>query len=64
MLAGLLQMIVAEEELAVEAALRGDRKMVAQAMHISPLLHDKDRATELADALICANHEWLPQFSD
>ena len=60
---GMLNMIVDEEELAVEAALTGDRDKVVQAMHVSPLVQDKDRAPELADALIKATLQWLPQFS-
>ncbi len=62
-LVGMLQAIVAEEELAVEAALTGDRSKVIQAMLVSPLVVDKDRAAELADALIAANLKWLPQFA-
>lgn len=61
-LTGMLQEIVAEEELAVEAALTGDRRKVVQAMHTSPLVSDKDRAPELADLLLNANRKWLPQF--
>ena len=60
--AGMLNQIVDEEELAVEAALTGDRDKVVQAMHVSPLVQDKDRAPELADALIEATLKWLPQF--
>jgi alpha-galactosidase/6-phospho-beta-glucosidase family protein len=59
---GMVQTIVQEEELAVEAALTGDRDKVVQAMHASPLLVNKDAAVELADALLEANARWLPQF--
>jgi alpha-galactosidase len=59
---GMVQAIVQEEELAVEAALTGDRDKVVQAMHASPLLVNKDAAVELADALLEANARWLPQF--
>jgi len=61
-LLGLMQLVVDEEELAVEAALTGDRRKVAQAMYVSPMVQNKDRAAELADALIAATKEWLPQF--
>lgn len=61
--AGLVQLIVQEEELAVEAALTGDRDMAVQAMLVSPLVADKDRAAELTDALLEANARWLPQFN-
>lgn len=61
-LKGLLESIVAEEELAVEAALTGDRKMVIQAMMVSPLLHNKDAAEALTDELLEAHRAYLPQF--
>jgi len=58
-----VQGIVAEEELAVEAGLTGDRDKVVQAMQASSFLVDKGRAGELTDALIKANLKWLPQFA-
>jgi alpha-galactosidase/6-phospho-beta-glucosidase family protein len=54
--------IVEEEELAVEAALTGDRKVLEQALLISPLVQNKDCATELAAKLLEAHREYLPQF--
>lgn len=60
--AGAVQLIVQEEELAVEAALTGDRRKVVQALLASPLLSDKDRAGELTERLLEANRQWLPQF--
>lgn len=51
-LKGMLESIVAEEELAVEAALTGDRRLVVQAMFVSPLLHRKDAAEALANELL------------
>lgn len=59
---GFLESIVAEEELSVSAALRGDRNLVVQAMRVSPLLHDKDAAEALTDELLAAQRDWLPQF--
>ncbi|HUT22754.1 MAG TPA: hypothetical protein VM492_00260 [Sumerlaeia bacterium] len=59
---GLVQQVVGEIELTVEAAVAGDRKKAAQAMYVSPLLHEKDRAGELADRLIEATKDYLPQF--
>ena len=59
----MLQPIVDEEELAVEAALTGDRKTVEKALCVSPLVADKDCVSELAEALIQANLKWLPQFT-
>jgi alpha-galactosidase/6-phospho-beta-glucosidase family protein len=46
----------------VAAAIEGDRKKVATAMAISPMLHNKDKAGELADRLLEAQKDWLPQF--
>jgi alpha-galactosidase/6-phospho-beta-glucosidase family protein len=59
---GLVQSVVAEEEMAVKAALEGDRRKVAMAMAISPMLQNKDRAAELTEHLIQAQKDWLPQF--
>ena len=61
-LLGWLQTVVDEQELAVQAALTGDRDLVVQAMTVSPMLADKDRAAELAWRLLNANRDWLPQF--
>jgi alpha-galactosidase/6-phospho-beta-glucosidase family protein len=61
-LLGWLQTVVDEQELAVQAALTGDRDLVVQAMTVSPMLADKDRAAELAGRLLDANRDWLPQF--
>jgi alpha-galactosidase/6-phospho-beta-glucosidase family protein len=59
---GLVQNVVGEEEMAVEAALEGDRKKVVLAMAMSPMLHNKDKAQDLADRLLEAQKNWLPQF--
>jgi alpha-galactosidase len=61
-LLGAMQTSIDEQELSVEAALTGDRDLVEQAMAVSPMLADKDRAGELADRLLKANRDWLPQF--
>jgi alpha-galactosidase/6-phospho-beta-glucosidase family protein len=61
-LKGFMEQIIVEQELAVEAALEGDRKKFIQALFNSPQLHQKDKAAELADELLAANKEFLPQF--
>ena len=61
-LLGWVQTVVDEQELAVEAALRGDREMVVAAMTVSPMLANKDAAGELTDNLLKANRKYLPQF--
>jgi len=58
----LIQNVVAEEEMAVVAALEGDRKKVAIAMALSPMMQNKDKAEELANRLLEAQKDWLPQF--
>lgn len=59
---GSLLTIINEQELSVEAALTGRRDLVYQAMYVSPLVANKDIAEKLADELMEANKEYLPQF--
>lgn len=59
-LTGMMNLIVDEQETAVEAALTGSRDLVARAIALSPMMRDKDRSRELADRLVEANREWLP----
>jgi len=61
-LLGLMMSVVVEMELSVEAAVRGDRQLLEQALFASPLLFRKDRAAELADRLLDAHRALLPQF--
>lgn len=60
--AGSMLTIVNEQELSVEAALTGDRKLLYQALYVSPLLHNKAAAERLGDELLEANKAYLPQF--
>lgn len=61
-IAAMLEPVVQEMELSVEAALEGSRRKVEEALYLSPMLHRKDKAAELADKLLAANREFLPQF--
>jgi alpha-galactosidase/6-phospho-beta-glucosidase family protein len=61
-LKGFMEQVIAEQELTVEAALTGDRKLFEQALFASPELHRKDTAEKLADELLSANRDYLPQF--
>jgi len=61
-LTGYMQTVIDEQEASVEAAITGDRSMVVQAMAISPEVQNKDIAEDLADELLEANRELLPQF--
>jgi alpha-galactosidase len=60
--AGSVLTIVNEQELSVEAALTGNRDIVYQAIRTSPQVQNKDIAEELADELLEANKQYLPQF--
>jgi 6-phospho-beta-glucosidase len=58
-MAGLIAHVSAYEELAVDAALRGGRERVYQTLLAHPLIGQHDRATELTDALIAGNRQFL-----
>ena len=60
--AGMVRVVIDEQELSVEAALTGDRRLVVQALEVSPELADKQAAPALADALLEAHRALLPQF--
>jgi len=59
-LSGLVGHVSAYEELAVEAALRGGRERVADALLAHPLIGQYDLASQLADRLIAENRAFLP----
>ena len=61
-LRGLLQQVKAYEELAIEAAVTGDRGVAFQALLANPLVPSARVAKELLDDLLAANAEFLPQF--
>jgi alpha-galactosidase len=56
---------VATQELTVEAALRGDRKLAAQAFALDPLAGRGDLGDidAMVDELLAGTAEWLPQFA-
>jgi alpha-galactosidase len=53
---------VLNQELIVEAALTGDRKLALQALINDPLVRDFRTAPQLLDELLLAQAELLPQF--
>jgi 6-phospho-beta-glucosidase len=59
---GLVQAAKAYEELAIEAALSGDREVALRALIANPLVADYDVAAPLLEALIDANRAYLPRF--
>jgi 6-phospho-beta-glucosidase len=60
---GLVQTMKAYEELAVAAAISGDRRTALRAMIANPLV-GWDVAEPLLDALLAANRPYLPRFFD
>jgi 6-phospho-beta-glucosidase len=58
--AGLIAHVTAYEALALEAALRGGRDRVVDALLAHPLIGQYDQATKLADRLIAENRAHLP----
>jgi 6-phospho-beta-glucosidase len=59
-LSGLVGHVSAYEELAVEAAVRGGRGRVVDALLAHPLIGQYDLAHQLADRLIAENRAYLP----
>ncbi len=53
---------VLNQEMIVEAALRGDRRLALQALLADPLIRDFRVVATMLDELLRANAEWLPQF--
>jgi 6-phospho-beta-glucosidase len=60
LMSGLIAHVSAYEELAVDAALRGGRKRVADALLAHPLVGQYELAGRLADRLIAENARYLP----
>lgn len=56
---GFMASVVAEQELTCAAAVRKDRDLVRQAIFASPLLHQKERASELTKAMFEAEKEYI-----
>lgn len=61
-ISAVLQRVIGVQELTVEAALKGDRQLVVQAMLADGDVLTKAQAEALTDALLDAQREWLPQF--
>jgi 6-phospho-beta-glucosidase len=59
---GLVQAVKAYEELAVRAALTGDRTIALRALLANPLVGQASIAVPLLDALLEANRPYLPRF--
>lgn len=53
---------IAVAELAVEAAVKGDRNIALQALALDPMIDDPEIARKLLDDYLEAEKEYLPQF--
>jgi alpha-galactosidase len=60
----ILQRVIGVQELTVEAALKGDRQLVVQALLADGEVLTQQQAEALTDALLNAQRQWLPQFFD
>jgi 6-phospho-beta-glucosidase len=61
-LLGLVQHVAAYERLAAQAAVTGDRELVYKALLAHPLIGQAPQAERLAEELLEAGREHLPQF--
>lgn len=61
-LRGMIQIMKAFEELAVEAAVTGDYGTALKALAINPLIGDSIKAKKVLDDIIKENAEYLPQY--
>ena len=59
---GLLQIVKAYEELAIEAGVNGDYNDALNALTIHPLINDSSAAKKVLDDCLLANREYLPQY--
>ncbi len=53
---------IAVQDLAVEAALHGDRQAALQALLLDPVVWSYDEAVKMLDELLAAQARYLPQF--
>ncbi len=61
-LVGFTQHILNWQELTVDAALTGDKKVLYQALLASPYVHDMTAAKKIMDELLVAHADLMPQF--
>ena len=59
---GLICAVKNYEQLAIDAAVSGDRNLALAALVAHPLVRDVDRAIPLLDELLEANRQYLPNF--
>ena len=49
-------------ELAVDAAVTGERAIALQSLLADPVINDIDTAEKILDEYLSVHSEWLPQF--
>jgi 6-phospho-beta-glucosidase len=59
---GMTQHIINWQELTVDAALTGDKRLLYQALLASPYVHDMGAARAIMDELLVAHADYMPQF--
>ncbi len=59
---GMISAVKNYEQLAIEAAMTGDRDLVLAALAAHPLVRDVDRALPMMEELLIANRIYLPNF--
>ena len=61
-IAGHLKKLVEMQEMVVDAALTGDRKLALEALLMDPLVKEFSSAKKMLDQLLRATKKYLPQF--
>lgn len=59
---GIIQHILNWQELTVDAALTGDKKILYQALLACPYVHDMQAAKQIMEELLVAHADLMPQF--
>ena len=62
-IASLCQTQIGVQELAVEAAVMGDRQIALQSLLVDPVIQSADAAEKILDELLILHKDYLPQFS-
>lgn len=62
-LAGILQKRIAWQEMVADAAVKGDRSMVLQALLLDEMAIPPEQSKAMLDELLAASKDYLPQFS-
>jgi alpha-galactosidase len=65
-IAGVCNIAATVQDLTVEAAMTGDRKLALQALLMDPLIYSMeiDTASQMLDEMLMAQKPWLPRFFD